>query len=119
MPLRFPFSIDRTGRSAQPHDRAAYVRELIEAVLFTSPGERVNRPRLGTGVQQLVFEPGGEQIEAAAQHLVRGGLQQWLAEYIEVYDVTVVARDAEVEVTLAYSLRGEDEPRIETFVSGG
>ena len=119
MPLRFPLSIDRTGRAAQPRDRATHVRELIEAVLFTAPGERVNRPRLGTGVQQLVFEPGGEQIEAAAQHLVRGGLQQWLAEYIEVHDVTVISRDSEVEVTLAYSLRGENEPRIEKFVSGG
>ena len=36
---------------------ADHVREQIEQVLFTTPGERVFRPEFGAGVQTLVFEP--------------------------------------------------------------
>ena len=119
MPLRFPYSIDRTGRSAQPDSSAEHVRELIEAVLFTAPGERVNRPTFGTGVRQLIFEPAGEQMQAAVGHLVRGALQQWLADYIEVHDVTVDAHESTVEITLVYVLRTSGETRTETFTAEG
>lgn len=115
MPLRFPYSIDRTGRTAGPRDHAAHVRQLIEQVLFTAPGERVNRPTFGTGVKQLVFEPAGEQMLAATQHLVRGALQQWLAAYIEVQDVEVSAADSVAEITIRYALRQSGEVRTETF----
>jgi hypothetical protein len=116
MPLQFPYGIDRTGRTATSRSEAEHVRQLIEQVLFTAPGERVNRPTLGTGVKQLVFEPGGEQMITAAQHLVRGALQQWLAEYIEIHDVDIEVTEGTVEVTLRYALRRTGEPRVETFM---
>ncbi len=117
MPAAFPYRIDRTGRTATPLDEATHVRELIEQVLFTAAGERVNRPNFGTGVHQLVFAPGGDQMASAAQHLIRGALQQWLAEWIEVQSVDVEVHDAAIEVTIAYVLRRSNEQRVEVFRS--
>ncbi len=115
MPIAFPYHIDRTGRTAAPEDMAAHVRQLIEQVLFTAPGERVNRPNFGTGVHQFVFAPGGEQLATAAQHLLRGALSQWLAEYIEVQNIEVVARESTLEITIHYLLRQTNELQAEVF----
>jgi phage baseplate assembly protein W len=115
MPLSFPYRIDRTGRTASPADEARHVRELIEAVLFTAPGERVNRPSLGTGVHQLVFAPASSEMATATQHLVRGALQQWLADWIEVHAVDVSAQDAVLIVTVSYLLRRTREAQVATF----
>lgn len=115
MVMSFPYRIDRTGRTAQPADRAAHVRELIEQVLATVPGERVRLPHFGTAVRELTFAPAGEQILTATQHLVRGALQQWLAAWIEVIDVAVETDDATLLVTIRYRHVGEREPRTGVF----
>ena len=52
---QFPFRI--TEKGAKTSGRAAHVREQIEQVLFTMPGERIFRPGFGAGVPSLVFEP--------------------------------------------------------------
>ena len=56
---------------------------MIEQVLFTMPGERVNRPDFGSGVMQLVFAPASDEMATAAEFLVRGNLQQWLGGFLE------------------------------------
>ncbi len=105
MPISFPYRADRTGRTATPASEEAHVRELIEQLLFTAPGERVNRPSLGTGVYQLVFAPASDELATVTQQLVRSALQQWLGAYIEVQDVSVTAREAVVEISVKYLLR--------------
>ena len=74
MNVSFPYRIDARGRTADA-DEDAHVRELIEQVLATVPGERVRLPHFGTAVRELTFAPAGEQILTATQHLVRGALQ--------------------------------------------
>ena len=54
--LDYPYHFDGSGRSAAT-DEADHIRDLIEQVLFTSPGERVMRPDFGAGLLALVFEP--------------------------------------------------------------
>jgi phage baseplate assembly protein W len=115
MAMSFPYRIDRTGRTAQPQDQAAHVRELIEQVLATVPGERVGWPHFGTAVRELTFAPVGEQLLTATQHLVRGALQQWLAAWIEILDVAVEADDSTLLVTIRYRHVGEREPRTGVF----
>jgi phage baseplate assembly protein W len=84
------------------------VRDLIEQVLFTSPGERVNRPAFGTGLRQLVFAPNGDELATATQFLVQGALQQWLGELIRVESVEVSSEDAALRVKVQYvSLRDQ------------
>jgi phage baseplate assembly protein W len=76
MEIRFPFGFNGRGRTAEA-DGDAHLRQLIEQVLFTYPGERVNRPDFGSGLMQLVFAPSGEELATAAQFLVQGALQRW------------------------------------------
>jgi len=62
----FPYHVDGRGLTATtaPDD---HLRDLIEQVLFTAPGERVMRPEFGSGLLGLVFEPGGPELVAATQ----------------------------------------------------
>jgi phage baseplate assembly protein W len=80
--IDFPYHIDSQGRTATT-DLEDHIRDLIEQVLFTSPGERVNRPDFGTGLLRLAFDPLSPEIAAALQFTVQGALQRWLAELIE------------------------------------
>ncbi|HLV22136.1 MAG TPA: GPW/gp25 family protein [Polyangiaceae bacterium] len=109
MPISFPFRMDRNGCTAAPPDFAAWVREVLEMVLFTAPGERVMRPSFGTGVHQLVFAPASDEMASATQHLVRSALQQWLSEWVEVQDVAVAADGHRLTVTVTYLLRSTRE----------
>ena len=73
----FPYHVDGRGRTATT-DRDDHLRDLIEQVLFTAPGERVMRPDFGSGLLALVFEPNGPTLGATTQILVQGALQQQL-----------------------------------------
>ena len=115
MNVDFPYRIDARGRSADVKDEA-HVRDLIEQVLFTAPGERVNRPTLGSGLLGLVFEPNAEALAAATEHTVHGALQLWLGEVILVEGVDVTSDEARLEVTVRYVLRRTEEQRTATVV---
>jgi phage baseplate assembly protein W len=118
MNVNFPLSFDGSGRTSQaaPPD---YVRQLIEQVLFTSPGERVNMPDFGSGLLQLSFAPNSMELAAATQFSVQSALQKWLAGYVRVQSVTASAVDATLQVTVAYSLVNTDVTQVQTFVFGG
>lgn len=53
MNIAYPFRFDGGGRTATADDDR-HIRDLIEGVLFTNPGERVNRPDFGSGLGQLL-----------------------------------------------------------------
>jgi phage baseplate assembly protein W len=118
MYLDVPFHIGRAGRTAST-DADDHVRDLILQVLFTSPGERVNRPDFGCGLKALVFAPAGEAAAAATQVLVKGALQKWLQDEIEVQEVAVEAVESRLVVTVVYRRRLDGELRAERFGVGG
>ena len=110
MPLDYPFQFDGSGRTAMTGE-ADHVRDLIEQVLFTAPGERVNRPTFGSGLMQLVFAPNSDALAAATQVSVHGALQQWLGDILMVEGVEVRREDAALHVTVRYVLRQTQERR--------
>jgi len=112
--LDYPFGIDGRGRAAAT-DPDDHVRDLIEQVLFTIPGERVMRPDFGSGVAQLVFAPNSAELASATQMLIQGSLQQWLGEVIVVQGVRVEANDAVLSITVQYSIRSNDQTQVQTF----
>ena len=120
MHVGFPLRTDGLGRVATTGDDE-YIRDLIEQILFTSPGERVNRPTFGTGVLQLVFAPNSDEIAATLQLVIEGALTQWLGDLIELRGVSAESRDAILEVTVAYVVRRTQEAQVVTFsrVVGG
>ena len=94
MNIDFPYRFDGRGRTAETDDDE-HVRDMIEQLLFTAPGERVNRPdALGAGALELVFAPNGDALAAATRLSVQAALQEWLGDVIEVSDVDVEASDA-------------------------
>jgi len=99
--LAYPFSIDGRGRTATT-DSDDHVRDLIEQVLFTNPGERVNRPDFGCGLKHLVFAPNSQALAAATQVLVKSALQKWLERVILVQQVDITAADDQLSVQVSY-----------------
>jgi uncharacterized protein len=112
--IAYPFRFDGRGRTAAA---AAddHIRDLIEQVLFTAPGERVNRPTFGSGLRKLVFEPNGEGLGAATQLAVQGALQQWLGALILVESVQVESRDETIQVTVQYIVGRTQQRRVAQF----
>ena len=99
--LGFPLRVDARGRTAAV-DPETYLRGLVEAVLFTRPGERVNRPEFGSGVDRLVFAPAGDELAGATRALVQAAVQRWLGDLLRVEDVTVTAEESTLRVTVVY-----------------
>ena len=114
MNVDYPFHIDDRGRTSETSDED-HIHQLIEQVLFTSPGERVNRPTFGSGVMQLVFAPNSDALAAATQISVQSALQQWLGDLIEVGDVQVTSEDSKLNVLIRYVIRISQEQRVTQF----
>jgi uncharacterized protein len=114
----FPFHFDNTGRTATT-DHEPHIRNLIEQVLFTSPGERVNRPDFGSGLLQLVFAPNSEQIAGAVQFTVQSSLQQWLGDLIQVDSVQVQSVDAALRIRVDYIIRSSQTRGTAEFTREG
>jgi phage baseplate assembly protein W len=114
MQIGYPFRVDGRGRVADATE-ADHIRQMIEQVLFTAPGERVNRPDFGSGVEQLIFAPNSDELAAAIQFLVKGSLEQWLGEVIEVEDVSVDNLDALLQITVQYRIRRTQERQVAEF----
>ena len=115
--VAFPLRFDGRGQTAES-DGDAHIRQLIEQVLFTAPGERVNRPDFGSGALQLVFTPGSDDVASTTQFLIRGALQQWLGDIVDVQDVDVQNQDDTLLIRVAYMSRRSQQLRTATFVQG-
>jgi phage baseplate assembly protein W len=115
--VNFPFQFDGRGRTADP--AADYVRQLVEQVLFTSPGERVNLPDFGSGLLQLPFAPNSIEMAAATQFSVQAALQKWLSNYIRVQSVVASVNEATLTVSVTYTPLNSDVTQVQTYVYGG
>lgn len=118
MQVDYPFHIDGRGRTASTHPDD-HIRDLIEQVLFTTPGERVNRPDFGSGLMQLVFAPSSDELATAVQFLVQGALQQWLGDLIQVEAVEVESEESTLRVTVQYQVRRSQQRQVAQFERGG
>ena len=115
MYLNHPYQFDGRGRTEET-SLAEYVKQLVEQVLFTAPGERVNLPEFGSGLLQLPFAPNSVELAAATQFTVQAGLQRWLSGYVKVAAVTATAEEAVLRVTVTYTPLNTDVTEVQTFV---
>ncbi len=114
METAFPFRIDGRGRTAQAGSDE-HIRQMIEQVLFTSPGERVNRPDFGTGVLTLIFGPNSPELATATEFTIQGALQQWLGDRIELERVQVESQESTLRITVAYRVRRNGDRQVVQF----
>lgn len=115
--VNFPFQFDGRGRTLDPQQD--YIRQCVEQVLFTSPGERVNLPDFGSGLLQLPFAPNSMEMAAATQFSVQAALQKWLSNYVRVQSVVATVDNEILTVSVTYSPLNTDVTEIHTFVYGG
>ena len=113
MNIDFPFCFDGRGRTATTADDD-HIRDMIEEFLFTSPGERVNRPDFGSGLLQLVFAPNSPELAATLQVTIQAGLQRWLGDLIGCGS-EVTSEDSTLRVDLAYVIRRTQEQQTAQF----
>ena len=103
-PVASPLAVDGRGRTAESVP-GRHLRDLIEMVIFTAPGERVMRPTFGSGVLGLVFAPNGPELATTTQYLVAGAIQACLGDVLDLGEVTVTAVDATLTITVTYAPR--------------
>lgn len=114
MNIDFPLHFDSRGRTAGADD-AGHVRDMLEQLLFTNAGERVNRPDFGSGLLQLVFAPNSPELAAALQFTTRAAIQRWLGDVIDLRGLEVVADESTLRVAVEYALRRTGQTQTETF----
>jgi phage baseplate assembly protein W len=114
--IDFPFSFDVRGRAATT-GADDHVRDLIHQVLFTNPGERVNRPDFGCGLLQLVFMPNSDVLATATQFTVTAALQRWLADVVDVEEVRIANLDEQLHVDVRYTRRDDGTRREDRFAA--
>jgi uncharacterized protein len=108
----FPLRIDTTTQqTARTPTYPEHVAQMIEQVLLTTPGERVNQPQFGCGLRQLLFAPVSDALQATMRIQVMQALGQALGGVITLNDVTVSTGDSTAalepgtfQVTVSYTL---------------
>jgi uncharacterized protein len=114
MYFSFPFKIDKNGRSSVTNEEQ-HIKNLIEQILFTSPGERVNRPNFGTGLNQIIFEPNSDILAITIDTMIHSALNLWLDHLIIVESVNVENKDSVLEVTVKYMIRKNQRTNVTTL----
>jgi hypothetical protein len=79
--MKCPFRLGPKG--PETSTRTDHIREQVEQVLFTSPGERVFRPEFGFGARQHVFEPNAAPLWELARGRLFGSLAEALAGEVD------------------------------------
>jgi phage baseplate assembly protein W len=114
MNIAFPLQFDSRGRTATA-DLASHVSQMLEQLLFTSPGERVNRPDFGSGISQLLFAPNSPELAATVQFTLQAAIQRWLGDILDLQTVTVVSVDSSLTITVVYVIRQINQQQTATF----
>jgi uncharacterized protein len=112
--IDFPYQFDARGLTATA-GRDAHVRDMIEQLIFTNHGERVNRPEFGSGLQQLIFAPNSPELATALQFAMQSALQRFLGDVIDVVNLEVESRDSTLRVLVQYVVRGTSETQAAVF----
>jgi hypothetical protein len=115
MNIAFPLQFDGRGRTATASDDD-HINQMIEQLLFTSPGERVNQPDFGSGLLQMVFAPNSQELAAALQYTTQAALQRYLGDLIDLQSLQVTSQDSTLNVMVQYVIKSTGDARTENFV---
>lgn len=108
--IRFPFAIDAAlGTLMDEEDYPRHVKQLMLQVLFTNPGERINRPDFGCGLRKMIFAPNSEATASLLQVLIMQSLERWLVNLIEINKIDVKAIGERLEVKISYVIKAKQQ----------
>jgi hypothetical protein len=114
MNLDYPFHFDGHGRTATT-DLKDHIRDMIEELLFTNPGERVNRPSFGSGILRMVFAPNSRELASALEHSVQEALNRYLGDLIIIKELTVTSENEILSILIQYIIRSSGEGVTDNF----
>jgi phage baseplate assembly protein W len=114
MNIAYPYKFDSRGRTATASWND-HVSDMIEQLIFTSPGERVNHPDFGSGLLQLVFAGNSPELAATVQFTLQAAIQLWLGDVVQVQSVAVLAVDSTLTVNLSYLIRVTNQEQTSIF----
>jgi phage baseplate assembly protein W len=116
--IDYPLHFDRRGRTALT-GADEHVRDLIEQLLFTNPGERVNRPDFGSGLLDLMFAPNSPELAGALQFSMQAALQRWLGDLIDIEALEVRSEGAVLRVAVEYIVKATGTRRTDLLERPG
>ncbi|WP_437723486.1 GPW/gp25 family protein [Sorangium sp. So ce861] len=103
---------DAQGRLRYPTLEES-VREMIEVILRTRPGEQLMRPDFGAGLDRFLHEPNTTDTRRRIRELVAASIARWesrvLLDRVEVDEAP--GRPSHVRVDIAYRLRRTGVPQ--------
>jgi uncharacterized protein len=114
MNIEYPYQFDSRGRTAA-RSYNDHVRDMIEQLIFTNPGERVNRPDFGSGLMQLIFAGNSPELAATVQFTLQAAIQRWLGDVVQVQSVDVQAVDSTLTVNLSYLVRPTNQQQTTIY----
>ena len=102
--LKFPFEMGAGGPRSS--GRMDHVREQIEQVLFTDPGERVFHPEFGVGVRALLFEPNAPALKEITRKRLTASIADTLRGEVDprTLEIDVDQQDERLLVRISYTL---------------
>ncbi len=102
--MSFPFRIEEQGSTVS--SRSHHVREQIEQILFTNPGERWYRPDFGIGAVALVFEPNHEGMWELVKKRLLASLAEALKGEVlaESLSVDVEGENETLKILISYQM---------------
>jgi len=114
MNIDFPLDFDGRGRTALTDDDD-HVRDMLEQLIFTSPGERVNRPDFGSGIMQLIFAPNSPELAATLQFTMQAAIQRWLGDVLDLKNLDVQNVDSTLTIDIQYVVRRTNQTETAHF----
>jgi hypothetical protein len=108
----YPLRIDVGAGQVARVRYADHVNQLIEQLLLTSPGERVNMPEFGCGLRRAVFAAQNDALVATVKIQVQQAINAYLGDQVRLTaidvrsgaDPTSGVDEGELLVTLSYIL---------------
>ncbi len=115
MDIAFPYRLSPQGTTATAASADDHIAQMLEQLLFTRPGERVNRPGFGCGLLDLVFSPNSPEVAAALSITVSAAVQQWLGDVVQIQSVDVISAASQLQVMLSYLVLATGAPSTLTL----
>ena len=104
--IAYPIAIDQgLGTLLEETDYSTHVRQMMLQVLFTNPGERIDRPEFGCGLRRMIFAPNSIASANLLKVLITQSLNKYLGTLITLQTVDVQAVDSTLSVSISYILK--------------
>lgn len=108
---KFPFEISKEHGQVEISGQRENIRQSVEIILLTEPGERLLHPSFGTKLHQFLFENMDSQTEEMIRREVRHSLCMWEKRIcdIEVEIDMKPERQGELCIAVTYCIAGLQE----------